>query len=66
MVISINNEIFGNASTVSMDVNRLMNIIKKSGYRGYLPVETRKMKDTPYDPFMLVPAFMKELKAAMD
>lgn len=62
----VKTSVFGNASTVRMDVNRLMNIIKKSGYRGYLPVETLKMKDTPYDPFMLVPAFMKELKAAKD
>jgi sugar phosphate isomerase/epimerase len=62
----VKTSVFGNASTVRMDVNRLMQIVKKSGYRGYLPVETLKMKDTPYDPFVLVPAFMKELKAAKD
>jgi len=43
-----------------------MKIIKKSGYRGYLPVETMKMKDQPNDPFVLVPAFIKDLKAGMD
>ncbi len=62
----VKTSVFGNASTVGMDVNRLMNIIKKSGYRGYLPVETLKMKDKPYDPFVLVPIFMKELKAEMN
>ncbi len=45
-----------------------MKIIKKSGYRGYVPVETLKLvgKDKPYDPFVLVPQIMKELKAAKD
>jgi hypothetical protein len=43
-----------------------MKIIKKSGYRGYHPFETRKLKDLTYDPFVLVPAFIKELKACMD
>jgi len=45
-----------------------MKIIKKSGYRGYIPVETLKLvgKVKPYDPFVLVPQMMKELNAAKD
>lgn len=62
----VKTSVFGNASLVRTDAARLMKIIKKSGYRGYLPIETLKMKDTPYDPFVLVPAFLKELNAAKE
>jgi sugar phosphate isomerase/epimerase len=60
--------VFGNTSEVKTDFNRLMKIIKKSGYRGYIPVETLKLvgKVKPYDPFVLVPQIMKELYAAKD
>lgn len=60
--------VFGNASEVKTDFKRLMKIIKKSGYRGYVPVETLKLagKDKPYDPFVRVPEIMMEVKAAMD
>ncbi len=62
----VKTSVFGNASTIKTDLPRLMKIIRKSGYRGYLPIETLKMKDKPYDPFVLVPAFLKELKTAKD
>jgi sugar phosphate isomerase/epimerase len=60
--------VLGNTSEVKTDFSRLMKIIKKSGYRGYVPVETLKLvgKDKPYDPFVLVPQIMKELKAAQE
>ena len=60
--------VLGNTSEVKSDLIRLMKIIKKSGYRGYIPVETLKLvgKDKPYDPFVLVPQFMKDLYAAKD
>ena len=60
--------VFGNTSEVKTDFTRLLKIIKKSGYRGYVPVETLKLvgKDKPYDPFVLVPQLMKELNAAKD
>lgn len=59
--------VLGNASEVKTDFVRLMKIIKESGYHGYLPVETLKLvgKEKAYDPFVLVPAIMKELKVAM-
>ena len=60
--------VLGNTSEVKTDFIRLMKIIKKSGYRGYVPVETLKLvgKVKPYDPFVLVPQIMKELYAAKD
>ncbi|ACU03240.1 sugar phosphate isomerase/epimerase family protein [Pedobacter heparinus] len=63
---------FGPRSTIKTDLPRLMKIINKSGYRGYLPIETLEIKgeprpvpDIPYNPFVLVPAFLKDLKAAI-
>jgi sugar phosphate isomerase/epimerase len=60
--------VLGNTSEVKTDFTRLMKIIKKSGYRGYIPVETLKLvgKVKPYDPFVLVPQIMSELQAAKD
>ncbi|HET9570263.1 MAG TPA: sugar phosphate isomerase/epimerase family protein [Bacteroidales bacterium] len=64
---------FGPRSTVKTDLPRLMKIIKKSGYRGYLPIETLQIKgdprpvpDIPYNPYVLVPQFLKEVKAAIN
>jgi sugar phosphate isomerase/epimerase len=75
----VKESVFGAASTIRTDVPRLMKIVHKSGYRGYLPIETlsaaggnKNKKDKPatasrpYDPYTLVPAFLKEVKAAMD
>jgi len=58
--------VLGNTSEVKTDYLKLMKIVKKSGYRGYIPVETLKLsgKVKPYDPFVLVPEMMKELQAA--
>jgi sugar phosphate isomerase/epimerase len=60
--------VLGNASEVKTDYLRIMKSIKKSGYRGYIPVETLKLagREKPYDPFVLVPQMMKELTAAKD
>lgn len=58
--------VLGNTSEVKTDFVRMMKIIKASGYRGYIPVETLKLagKEKPYDPFVLVPHMIKELQAA--
>jgi sugar phosphate isomerase/epimerase len=58
--------VLGNKSEVRTDFLRIMKSIKKSGYRGYLPIETLKLagREKPYDPFVLVPQMMKELIAA--
>ena len=62
----VKESVFGVNSPIKTDIPRLMKIIKKSGYRGYLPVETLTVKDIPADPFKTVPALMKDLKIAMD
>jgi sugar phosphate isomerase/epimerase len=63
---------FGPRGAVRTDMKRLMSIINKTGYRGYLPIETLEIKgeprpvpDIPYNPYKIVPAFEKELKSAM-
>ena len=63
---------FGPQSTVRTDLKRLMKIVHNSGFRGYLPIETLEIKgdprpvpDIPYDPYKTVPAFLKNVKAAI-
>src|SRR5215213_2422488 len=67
---------FGVLSRVRIDLKRLMKIVHKSGYRGYLPIETladKVMKGQPmpatpfrpYDPYKQVTAFFKEVRAAI-
>ncbi|WEK20245.1 MAG: sugar phosphate isomerase/epimerase [Candidatus Pedobacter colombiensis] len=69
---------FGAASPIKIDLPRIMKIVERTGYRGYLPIETlspqggnKNKKNTPssvdkasYDPYTIVPAFLKEVKAA--
>jgi sugar phosphate isomerase/epimerase len=61
----VKESVFGVNSPIKTDIPRLMKIIKKSGYRGYLPVETLTVKGIPSDPFNTVPALMKDLKAEL-
>jgi sugar phosphate isomerase/epimerase len=63
---------FGPRGTVKTDLKRLMKIVHNSGFRGYLPIETLEIKgeprpvpDIPYDPYKVVPQFIKEVKAAI-
>ena len=55
----------GEDSEVQTDLNKLMSIIRKSGYTGYLPIETLSPRGKPYDPFTVVPAFAAQLRAAI-
>ncbi|MBP4140097.1 sugar phosphate isomerase/epimerase family protein [Flavobacterium geliluteum] len=55
---------FGIGSPIRTDSERLMHILKKKGYQGYLPIETLLVKGVPYDPFVLAPALIKELEDA--
>jgi hypothetical protein len=51
------------------DLLRLLKIIRVSGYRGYLPIETlspRGDEAANYDPYKVVPKFLAELRAAID
>jgi sugar phosphate isomerase/epimerase len=56
---------FGAASPVTIDLKRLMHIIKSSGYRGYIPIETLSVAGQDYDPFKVVPAFIDQIRQAI-
>ncbi|HTE27467.1 sugar phosphate isomerase/epimerase family protein [Flavitalea sp.] len=60
----VKESVFGLGSPVKTDLPRLMKILKTSGYRGYIPVETLFVKDKPYDPYALVTALLKEITIA--
>jgi sugar phosphate isomerase/epimerase len=57
---------FGKESTVRTDLPRLVKIVRDSGYRGYLPIETLSIPDRPYNPKELVPRFLAELRNALN
>ena len=42
-----------------------MKIVRKSGYSGYLPIETLSPRGKPYDPFVVVPEFLKQVQEAL-
>src|SRR5436190_9221075 len=52
---------------VPTDLQRLLRIIRLSGYRGYLPIETLSPRGGGggYDPFKVVPKFLAELREAI-
>ena len=56
---------FGEESDQSTDLVRLIQIFRASSYRGYLPIETLSPKNKIYDPFTVVPAFLKQLRDAI-
>jgi len=47
-----------NGKQVPVDLKRLSEIIKKSNYRGFLPIETLR----PENPFEIVPPFLKKVQ----
>ncbi|MBI5766487.1 MAG: sugar phosphate isomerase/epimerase [Verrucomicrobia bacterium] len=48
------------------DLKRLLRIVRASGYRGYLPIETLSPRGGGnYDPFTVVPKFLAELRQAI-
>jgi sugar phosphate isomerase/epimerase len=49
------------------DLKRLLKIVRDSGYRGYLPIETLSPRGGGggYDPYVVVPKFLAELRAAI-
>lgn len=56
---------FGKDSPVRTDLPRLMRLITAGGYRGYVPIETLAPTGSDYDPRVVVPAFAREVRAAM-
>jgi sugar phosphate isomerase/epimerase len=57
---------FGAASPIPLDLKKLLGIIRKSGYRGYIPVETLSVAGQPYDPFKIVPDFIDQVRQAIE
>jgi sugar phosphate isomerase/epimerase len=54
-------------SEVPTDLKRLMRIVRESGYRGYLPIETLSPRGGgSYDPFTVVPKFLAEVRKALE
>ena len=47
------------------DMMKLMTIIRKSGYRGNVPIEALPLKRADYDPFVEVPKILKQVREAM-
>jgi sugar phosphate isomerase/epimerase len=56
---------FGEDSEVPTDLVKLLKIVRKSRYTGYLPIETLSPRGKPYDPYAVVPAFLKQLRDAI-
>jgi sugar phosphate isomerase/epimerase len=55
----------GEESEVPTDLPKLLRIVRNSGYTGYLPIETLSPRGQPYDPYTVVPAFLKQLRDAI-
>jgi len=61
----VKQSVFGEDSEIPTDLIRLLKIVRKSGYQGYLPIETLSPQGKPYDPFAVVPAFLAQLREAI-
>ncbi len=61
----VKQSVFGEDSDIPTDLVKLIKIVRKSGYSGYLPIETLSPKGKPYDPYVVVPEFLKQLRAAI-
>ena len=61
----VKQSVFGEESEIPTDLIRLLTIVRKSGYKGYLPIETLSPQGKPYDPFTVIPAFLGQLNAAI-
>lgn len=61
----VKQSVFGEDSEVPTDLIRLLKIVRQSGYKGYLPIETLSPQGKPYDPFTVVPAFLAQLREAI-
>lgn len=56
---------FGRADRPSTDWKRLAAILRQSGYRGYVPIETLPMNRKDYDPYALAVRVRQDLAAAL-
>jgi sugar phosphate isomerase/epimerase len=56
----------GAGSEVRTDLIKLLTLIRLTGYRGYLPIETLSVAGHEYDPVTVVPKFFAEFRQAME
>ena len=61
----VKESIYNNDRSRPADLPRLCRLIRDGGYRGYVPIETLWVNGAPYDPFQVVPAFTREVQAAL-
>jgi sugar phosphate isomerase/epimerase len=62
----VKERIYGGDNIVYTDIPRLMKIMNRAGYRGYIPVETLPLRGTVYDPVKLVPQFVDKVRRAIE
>ncbi len=55
---------YGGDKYRSVDLEKIMKIINRGGYRGYVPVETLQQSGRPYEPLELVPDFVRKVRNA--
>jgi sugar phosphate isomerase/epimerase len=55
----------GKTGATPMDLKKLVGLMKTGGYRGYVPIETLSNPGKEYDPFTLVPQFLREVRQAI-
>lgn len=48
-----------------IDLDRLMAIVRRAGYRGYLPIETLSAGKTSYEPYKEIPPFLERVRQAI-
>jgi hypothetical protein len=61
----VKQSVFGEESEIPTDMIKLLKIVRKSGYSGFLPIETLSPQGKPYDPFTVVPEFLGQLRDAI-
>ena len=63
----VKEKVDGQEFKVKTDLNKIVGIAKKVGYRGYLPIETlsKKTGEPDYDPIARAAALLKELHEAI-
>lgn len=62
----VKERLHGEGTDRKTDMQRVMRIIRTSGYRGFVPVETLPEKGKPYDPAVRVPMLLAEMQAARE
>jgi hypothetical protein len=49
-----------------IDMKRLLTVVRRAGYHGYLPIETLRMGRTEYDTYTEIGKLLAELRDAID